>query len=251
MKKLLFAIVIFLCISGMAQTSVKNSAIVQYKIINNTDAANTARSTLYIDGASTLYIASFGEKVYKDAKVEAEAVKDGYKEYMKYDHKKKELLFFEYMGHQPMLITDTYNKLAWDITGETKTIAGYECIKATVDFRGRKWIAWFAPDIPLSYGPWKLHGLPGLIIQAYDETEKYIWRAEKIEYIKDAVMDRDFSTLLPANNKKPMTLKQYSNDEAERKANVMNEFLRTNPNVKIESNPVPKTGYELEYEWEK
>jgi len=250
MKNLLSAILGLLCISGMAQTAVKKSAIVQYKIINNTDAANTARSTLYIDGSSTVYIASFGEKVYKDSKVEAEEEKTGYKEYMKYDHKKKELLFFEYMGQQPVLVTDTYNKLAWDITGETKKIAGFECIKASADFRGRNWIAWFTPDIPLSYGPWKLHGLPGLIIQAYDETEKYIWRAEKIDYIKDAVMDKDFSTFLAANNKQPMLLRQYINDEAERKANVMNEFLRTNPNIKIESDPVPKTGYELKYEWE-
>lgn len=42
------------------------------------------------------------------------------------------------------------------------------CRKATGYFRGRNYIAWFCSDIPIPYGPWKLGGLPGLIIKAYD-----------------------------------------------------------------------------------
>lgn len=34
---------------------------------------------------------------------------------------------------------------------------------ATTQFRGLTYTAWFALDIPINEGPWKFHGLPGLI----------------------------------------------------------------------------------------
>ncbi len=65
----------------------------------------------------------------------------------------------------------------WEIEDSVKIILGYECQKAVTDFRGRKWVAWFAPDIPVSDGPWKLSGLPGLILEAYDTKYHYIFTA--------------------------------------------------------------------------
>lgn len=61
----------------------------------------------------------------------------------------------------------------WNILNEHKTILGYKCQKAKANYRGRNWIVWFAPEIPLSEGPWKLSGLPGLILQADDEKNEY------------------------------------------------------------------------------
>ena len=51
---------------------------------------------------------------------------------------------------------------------------------ATSDFRGRRWTAWFATDIPVSDGPWKLGGLPGLILEAYDQGDDYRYTAVRI-----------------------------------------------------------------------
>jgi len=50
---------------------------------------------------------------------------------------------------------------------------GYPCQKAKCNFRGRQWTVWFASDIPVSDGPWKLGGLPGLIMEAYDQGIQY------------------------------------------------------------------------------
>lgn len=50
---------------------------------------------------------------------------------------------------------------------------GYKCFKAIATYRGRVWIAWFTPDIPISKGPWKLYGLPGLILKASDIENHY------------------------------------------------------------------------------
>lgn len=56
----------------------------------------------------------------------------------------------------------------WEIQDRDTTIFDHRCQAATATFRGRTWRAWFALDIPMSDGPWKLCGLPGLILKAED-----------------------------------------------------------------------------------
>ena len=66
----------------------------------------------------------------------------------------------------------------WHIVSDSvATILGYRCTLATTQFKGRKWLAWYTEDIPLSYGPWKLCGLPGLILRAYDSERQYVFEA--------------------------------------------------------------------------
>lgn len=61
----------------------------------------------------------------------------------------------------------------WQIENEHKSILGYKCQKAISKYRGRTWIVWFTPEIPISEGPWKLYGLPGLILQADDQKNEF------------------------------------------------------------------------------
>lgn len=63
----------------------------------------------------------------------------------------------------------------WTICPEIDTIDGYRCNKARAEYGGRTWIAWYAPEIPVNAGPWKLCGLPGLILRATDDTESYVF----------------------------------------------------------------------------
>lgn len=58
-----------------------------------------------------------------------------------------------------------------EIADSTKNILGYDCVMATAHYHGRDWTAWFTPDIPLPEGPWKLTGLPGLILEASESTD--------------------------------------------------------------------------------
>lgn len=61
----------------------------------------------------------------------------------------------------------------WELTDSMTNVLGYECQSAKCDFRGREWIVFYSEDIPLSEGPWKLHGLPGLIMKASDSKGEY------------------------------------------------------------------------------
>lgn len=75
------------------------------------------------------------------------------------------------------LYTEEIPEQEWTLSSETDTILGYQCFKAIADFRGRTWHAWFAPDIPLNLGPWKLSGLPGLILKAEDSDSNFTYEA--------------------------------------------------------------------------
>lgn len=76
--------------------------------------------------------------------------------------------------------SETIETPKWELSDSTKVVCGYTCHKAVADFRGREWIVWYAPELPLSYGPWKLFGLPGLILEAYDNKLEYKYTATEI-----------------------------------------------------------------------
>lgn len=86
----------------------------------------------------------------------------------------KEDLVFETQIMPPTSYTfqDQY-KLNWKITNETKIKEAIKLVKAETKFRGRDWIAWFNPDLPILDGPYKFYGLPGLIYEVYDKKETY------------------------------------------------------------------------------
>lgn len=89
--------------------------------------------------------------------------------------KKGSITVFDYVSHtSPKLrFEEQLGRLNWQLEEGTDTVAGYVCQKATLKFRGRNYTAWFTPDIPLSDGPWKFSGLPGLILKVEDTDQLY------------------------------------------------------------------------------
>ncbi|MEA3424659.1 MAG: GLPGLI family protein [Bacteroidota bacterium] len=81
-----------------------------------------------------------------------------------------------YIMPEPM---ESFN---WNITTQTKKIGDFICQMATGNCRGRLYTVWFCSDIPFSAGPWKLAGLPGLILEAEDSKKQVIFRFNRIEY---------------------------------------------------------------------
>ena len=77
--------------------------------------------------------------------------------------------------------TESLETPQWTLAGKDSIIADYPCQQAETFYRGRHWTVWFAPDIPVSDGPWKLHGLPGLILQAEDSEHWFSFACIEIE----------------------------------------------------------------------
>ena len=95
---------------------------------------------------------------------------------------------------QDYCYVDSLHTQIWTMGDSTREVLGYTCQQATADFRGRHWTAWFATDIPVSDGPWKLGGLPGLILEAYDEGQQHVFTAVGLERVKDEpiIFNRSF-----------------------------------------------------------
>lgn len=68
----------------------------------------------------------------------------------------------------------------WQLTSERKKIGNYTCRKATTYYSGREWTAWYTMDIPISAGPYKFKGLPGLIVRCEDATSSFLFEATNV-----------------------------------------------------------------------
>ena len=81
----------------------------------------------------------------------------------------------------------------WQFSSDTLTVLGYVCQKATTSFRGRSYEAWFSSEIPIKEGPWKLYGLPGLILKVVVDDGLFVFDAIGLENLEDVyiTMDKD------------------------------------------------------------
>lgn len=81
---------------------------------------------------------------------------------------------------QVVEFNESIPEIAWQITDGRDSIGDYSCIYAEGRLGGRIWKVWFSPELPLPYGPWKLSGLPGLILKAEDESGAYKFEIQRI-----------------------------------------------------------------------
>lgn len=133
------------------------------------------------------------------------------------------------------------SNMVWKILPEIQIIENYKCQKATIDFGGRKWIAWFSKDLPFQDGPYKFHGLPGLIVKLEDtkKSHQFILKGSRkltssihsIDYIiglqKDAHIDHKYVKVTPEQYRKMFL--SYKNDPAK---DI--KMTLSNPNSSIE-----------------
>lgn len=101
----------------------------------------------------------------------------------------KDLIFMEYYSYKEK------PGIVWKTSNEKQKIGMYNAQKATTDYGGRKWIAWFTSEIPFQDGPYKFYGLPGLIVKIEDEEKNYSWELKgnrKIDKIKDQLYLEEF-----------------------------------------------------------
>ena len=69
--------------------------------------------------------------------------------------------------------SETTPEIGWTLTGDTTTVSGYLCQQATATFRGIDWHVCYTDEVPSSAGPWKLRGLPGLIVKADSKAHTF------------------------------------------------------------------------------
>lgn len=99
--------------------------------------------------------------------------------YVAKDREGGQLTVYDRKASELCRYTEPISEMEWEIVEDsTKNILGFECIMACSDYHGRKWTAWFTPELPIQEGPWKLRGLPGLILTADGGDNFHIEAAE-------------------------------------------------------------------------
>lgn len=100
--------------------------------------------------------------------------------YVEKDNAAGVLDVYDYKAGGMYRYTEPLDEISWEIMGDsTLNILGQDCLKAVSQYHGRTWNVWFAPEIPIQDGPWKLRGLPGLILQA-DGGDGYTFEATEV-----------------------------------------------------------------------
>jgi GLPGLI family protein len=192
-----------------------------YETLVNPDSINlvsmkSERTFLDIKGDHSLFIS--------ENKLKRDSLFASLRSEMKETHKKDEKDFSKLEGgknHEPTFfeyfITKTvpdqkvyyYEKAAgkqiyyredrsiqWETTNIVEKQNGYSAQKAVTEFGGRVWTAWFTKEIPLSDGPYKFSGLPGLIVKLEDDKGDY-----KFDLVKKMIVKNAFEEQISADAK--------------------------------------------------
>lgn len=119
-------------------------------------------------------------------------------------------------------------KLKWNILPEKEKVGEYSTQKATTEFGGRKWTAWFSSDIPFQDGPYKFSGLPGLIVKIEDADKNYSWKLsgnKKIENYEELSYSEKINAKYGMSNTvTPTSKEKFEKAYATFKKDPMGEF---------------------------
>lgn len=189
MKKTLLLLMTFLSLILFAQGT---RIMYEYRFVSDLakkDSANT--ELMYLD------IKKDGSKFYSRKRFYSDSVRDAYiqkqmasgatnfsyndnnagkvESSVKKSYPDFKINLHTTIGPNRFDVTDT-KPMDWKILPDKKKIDKFDAQKATLEFGGRSWTAWFSQDFPFQDGPYKFHGLPGLILEMEDATGTHIFK---------------------------------------------------------------------------
>ena len=97
------------------------------------------------------------------------------------------LYFAERIARDNLIYEENIPLMEWEMATETKELEGYRVQKATTSFAGRNYIGWFTTEIPVTDGPYKFSGLPGLILELRDEQNDYVFTLTDFQKLESPV----------------------------------------------------------------
>lgn len=206
MKNLLFIVIIFFCrINVYCQENGNYDFNIQYDMQLNLNGNSNYKANLYFNNIQSLFV--YKENPFEEKELTEKEIsktieasnnasftlrfKDTVRLSMKYNRNENLIKeFIRGFDNKFYQVTESAPKLIWTISEEHKKIDLYECNKATCSFRGRNYIAWFTTAIQTSFGPLKLHGLPGLILELIDE-EKEVMLSARVVKKEENIIEND------------------------------------------------------------
>lgn len=194
-------LLLFSSVLGYSQTSEEAIGAVNYTFMHQRDTSSAAYymedMSLMFGRSSSVYLSQTRQKSDSaiKAKIEQQLKEGGHMNLGRVNTNYTKQNYYHFFSRDLAVIespflsdlyifNDTVPRIKWTITGDTKTIGGYNCQKATGYFAGRQYEAWFSPDLAVNTGPWKLSGLPGLILEATDSKQQIKFLFKEIYNLK-------------------------------------------------------------------
>jgi GLPGLI family protein len=184
MKKLLSALTLLLCLQSLqtAEAQVKEGKITYEQTVDmyrRIPADNQQMRSMVPQFRTAKFELLFGDNqcLFKAIEEEPDMTEQNNggvvirmggsaeNEYYKNFNTKKTVEARELM-QEMYLVEDSIRSITWKLEeGETKTILGYTCKKATGKTeRGSDIVAWYCEEIPVAGGPEQFNSLPGMIL---------------------------------------------------------------------------------------
>jgi len=225
MKKFILLSLIFISLKTFAQNKALKVAYQVYAkqskekpvlketfllLINENKSLFINRNKLIIDSLSKQYFQQMRQDAtsqnrillkYNDSKRKMKKYKYKLSWIVEKDFKNNQLTLQQKAFMSRIRYTQDLPHLAWKLQDSVKTILGYTVKKALLHYKGRDYVAWYAPSVAVSDGPYKFWGLPGLIFEIYDVQNDYHFLITGIEVKDNVVFPKDYfpkgSSLMP------------------------------------------------------
>ncbi|MCG8581492.1 MAG: GLPGLI family protein [Bacteroidales bacterium] len=148
------------------------------------------------------------------------------------DYTNDYLVYEERLGRDYHVIKEELKLFKWNEVGQRDTILGYPCKTAFAEFRGREYQAFYTTDLPFTAAPWKLHGLPGVILRVITTDDVLVYEAQSVEVI-------DHSNLIynPFANYEQISYDAFCKHYKSYRKEVIK---KRNKRAKQQNRPVPK-----------
>lgn len=203
MKKLIPLIyLLFLASFISAQQKINADYEILYEVvyhIDSTDFEKSSTENLYLysnskESVFMSYTEAFKEEIRKEILHQiktqrqikmSESYNSNFPKTFYKDLLSGKIRTLETIDSKKYIFQETEVPLNWEISEETKEILDYTVQKATTRFAGRNYIAWFTLEIPIPDGPYVFSGLPGLIIELYDEEDHYHFTLKEVNKLKE------------------------------------------------------------------
>jgi len=252
---------IFITIFSFKATSQSNdtSGIVSYTYYSNLGRAMQSDWNLLFEGNKSIFIGGMNvEFVNSSAPMGSNdksfeiKVNDQLTPHIINDYSTDSIYSQGLVFRDPYYVQDPILNPEWKLRPDTKLIAGFNCKKATTEFRGRVFEVWYTPDIPVNFGPWKLNGLPGLILLATDSKNEMEFKVTKVKLNENINIENQIAKIPKLGER--VSLREYvakKDKEGEQLSKyISSKVSRGNNTTSSFESAGRENQMEIIYEWE-
>jgi GLPGLI family protein len=252
MKKIVLSCILFLFIIGCKttkQSETNEKIVVSYKIFELKKSDKPLKYDPSILDFELIY--DKNESIFQlidkldnnsntiDTKI-TKGIYDGHIKFYKNNSEKQKFFNIDESGQIFNVKTD-FENYKWEINpNDTKEISGFKCYKATAKTERKhngktqevfESFAWFTYEIPSSFGPRGLDGLPGLVLEGSFDGEKVFFATSINKTSKN--IEKPFSN-------KIISFEEYSNLKYDAVLEMKKEIKENAAEIEKEKNKLKK-----------